>query len=78
MGLRQYKYELTLADKKERTPNTGLAKVAVHYSADTFMVNQNLVLYINICGENRHLHQALVLGDILTKHTQTKRRLYDK
>jgi hypothetical protein len=37
MGLRQYQYELTLADKKERTPNTGLAKVAVQSSADTFV-----------------------------------------
>jgi hypothetical protein len=38
--------------------NTGLAKVAVHYSADTFVVNQNLVLHINICGKNRHLRQV--------------------
>ena len=38
--------------------NTGLAKVAVQYSADTFVVNQSLVLRINICGENRHLRQA--------------------
>ncbi len=38
--------------------NTGFAKVAVHYSADTFVVNQSLVLRINICGENRHLRQA--------------------
>ena len=38
--------------------NTGLAKVAVHCSADTFVVNQTLVLRINICGENRHLRQA--------------------
>jgi hypothetical protein len=38
--------------------NTGLAKVAVQRSADTFVVNQNLVLRINICGENRHLRQA--------------------
>jgi hypothetical protein len=38
--------------------NTGLAKVAVRCSADTFVVNQNLVLRINICGENRHLRQA--------------------
>jgi hypothetical protein len=38
--------------------NTGLAKVAVQCSADTFVVNQNLVLRINICGENRHLRQA--------------------
>jgi hypothetical protein len=38
--------------------NTGLAKVAVQFSADTFVVNQTLVLRINICGENRHLRQA--------------------
>lgn len=38
--------------------NTGLAKVAVQYSADIFVVNQTFVLRINICGENRHLRQA--------------------
>jgi hypothetical protein len=38
--------------------NTGLAKVAVQSPADTFVVNQTLVLRINICGENRHLRQA--------------------
>jgi hypothetical protein len=38
--------------------NTGLAKVVVSYSADTFVVNQSLVLRINICGGNRHLRQA--------------------
>ena len=38
--------------------NPGLAKVAAQCSADTFMVNQSLVLRINICGENRHLRQA--------------------
>ena len=37
------------------TPNTGLAKVAVQCSADTFVVNQSLVLRINICGKNRQL-----------------------
>ena len=48
-----------LDDRKEgRTANTGLAKVAVQCSADTFVVNQSLVLRINICGENRHLRQA--------------------
>ena len=36
----------------------GLAKVAVQCSADTYVVNQTLVLRINICGENRHLRQA--------------------
>jgi hypothetical protein len=45
-------------DTKESRPhNTGLAKVAVQCSADTFVVNQSLVLRINICGENRHLRQ---------------------
>jgi len=39
-------------------PNRRLAKVAVQYSADSFVVNQSLVLRINICGENRHLRQA--------------------
>ena len=43
---------------KKTTPNTGLAKVAVQCSADTFVVNQTLVLRISICGENRHLRQA--------------------
>jgi hypothetical protein len=45
---------LTLAFRS----NTGLAKVAVQCSADTFVVNQSLVLRINIYGENRHLRQA--------------------
>ena len=39
-------------------PNSGLAKVAVSYSADTFVVAESSVLRINICGENRHLRQA--------------------
>jgi hypothetical protein len=49
-----------LQGRPRRTPagNTGLAKVAVQYSAVTFVVNQSLVLRINICGENRHLRQA--------------------
>jgi hypothetical protein len=38
--------------------NRRLAKVAVQYSADTFVVNQSLVLRIKICGKNRHLRQA--------------------
>jgi hypothetical protein len=47
------------ADEEEhRTDNTGLAKVTVQCSADSFVVNQSLVLRINICGENRHLRQA--------------------
>ena len=45
-------------EEEHRTDNTGLAKVAVQFSADTFVVNQSLVLRINIYGENRHLRQA--------------------
>ncbi len=47
-------------NRREKVPghNTGLAKVAVQCSADTFVVNQTLILRINICGENRHLRQA--------------------
>ena len=44
--------------QKAQTANTGLAKVAVQCSADTFVVNQSLVLRISICGKNRHLRQA--------------------
>jgi len=38
--------------------NTGLAKVAVQCPADTFVIDQSLVIRINICSENRHLRQA--------------------
>jgi hypothetical protein len=34
--------------------NSGLAKVAVSFSADKFVVKESSVLRINICGENRH------------------------
>jgi len=43
---------------KKPACNSGLAKVAVQCSADTFVVNQSLVLRINICRKNRHLRQA--------------------
>jgi len=48
----------TMTDKEGRTHNTGLAKVAVQCSADSFVVNQTSVLRINFCGENHHLRQA--------------------
>ena len=47
-----------MTTERKAAGNTGLAKVAVQCSADTFVVNQSLVLRINICGENRHLRQA--------------------
>jgi len=48
----------TTTEKEGRRHNRRLAKVAVQCSADTFVVNQSLVLRINICSENRHLRQA--------------------
>ena len=55
----QYKPGLTtLRTDRRAADNSGLAKVAVQCSADTFVVNQNLFLRINICGENRPLLQA--------------------
>jgi len=44
--------------ERKTAGNTGLAKVAVQCSADTFLVNQAWVLRINICGEKRHLRHA--------------------
>jgi hypothetical protein len=38
--------------------HTGLAKVAVQYSADTFVVNQSLVSFINKSGT------AIVVADV--------------
>jgi len=45
---------------RKPTANTGLAKVAVQCSADTFEVKQSLVLRINICVENRNLRHAVI------------------
>ena len=44
--------------KRTTGANSGLAKVAVSFSADIFVVTESLVLRINICGEKRHLSQA--------------------
>jgi hypothetical protein len=40
---------------RRAAPNSSYKKLAVQYSADTFVVNQTLVLRINICGKNRQL-----------------------
>ena len=39
-------------NERKTAYNTGLAKVAVQYSADTFVVTESSVLRINICGKN--------------------------
>lgn len=57
---RQLNLDKAFHEQTTRTTgyNRRLAKVAVQCSADTFVVNQSLVLRINICGKNRHLRQA--------------------
>jgi hypothetical protein len=47
-----------MTDKRRATDNTGLAKLAVQRSKDTFVVTESSVLRINFCGKNRHLRQA--------------------
>ena len=47
--------DLTRNKKESRTANSTYKKLAVQYSADTFVVSQTLVLRINICGKNRQL-----------------------
>jgi hypothetical protein len=49
--------------RRKTTGNSGLAKVAVLCSADTFVVNQSLALCIYMCGKNRHLRQAAIKSD---------------
>ena len=41
--------------RRKATHNSTYKKLAVQYSANTFVVNQTLVLRINICDENRQL-----------------------
>jgi len=38
--------------------NSTYKKLAVQCSADTFVVNQTLIIRINICGKNRQLRQS--------------------
>ena len=45
-----------MADRIEQhTANSTYKKLAVQCSADSFVVAENLVLRINICGKNRQL-----------------------
>ena len=45
-------------EKEGRTHNTGLAKVAVQCSVDSFVVNQTLVFQIKFCGKSPALRVA--------------------
>jgi len=56
---RQCKLDTTdLRPEKTTTHNTGLAKVAVQCSADTFVVNQTFVFQIKFCGKSPALRVA--------------------
>jgi len=52
--LYKLKTDCLRADRRT-ADNSTYKKLAVQCSADTFVVNQTLVLRINICGENRQL-----------------------
>jgi hypothetical protein len=45
----------SLKNKGRAAHNSTYKKLAAMCSADTFVVNQSLVLRINICGKNRQL-----------------------
>ncbi len=50
------KFILTMKYWNDKTPApNSYKKLAVQYSADTFVVNQTLVFRIKFCGENRQL-----------------------
>jgi len=40
---------------RKTTYNSTYKKLAVRHSANSFVVNESLVLRINICGKNRQL-----------------------
>jgi hypothetical protein len=42
-------------ERRTASANSTYKKLAVQCSADTFVVNQKMVLRINICGKNRQL-----------------------
>jgi len=47
--------------------NSTLKKLAVQCSADTFTVNQSLVLRMSLCGKNRDLLVAENVASIFTQ-----------
>ena len=67
-----------LTTEEERRHNTGLVKVAVQCSADTFVVNQTLVLRINIWGKNRHLRQAAKRRQSSLSNRTSGRKIFKK
>jgi hypothetical protein len=47
--------------------NSTFKKLAVQCSADTFTVNQSLVLRMSLCGKNHHLLVAENVASIFTQ-----------
>jgi len=47
---------------RKTNTSTGLVKMAVHGSGDTFVVDESLVHRIHICGKNPPLHQVIIVS----------------
>jgi len=62
----------TTNGRKSTGGNSTYKKLAVQCSADTFVVNQTLVLRINICGKNRQLLVAAKRQVVKKPHFQYK------
>jgi len=58
-----------MTNERKTAGNTGLAKVAVQCSADTFVVNQSLVLRINIVVKSATFAKPENVSGYLTKKT---------
>jgi hypothetical protein len=73
--IRKLNIDKAYSDTMDRRPagNTGLAKVAVQFSAETFVVEQTLVLRINICDKIAtfaKLRNVGNLDEIIVPHTE--------
>jgi len=56
VGINSLALNKATIDRRRKTPyNSTYKKLAVQCSADTFVVNQSLVLRISICSKNRQL-----------------------
>jgi hypothetical protein len=55
--------------------NTGLEKVAVPCSAETFVLDQRFVFSFDICGENLHFRQTETVNKTLS-NTGINQKIY--
>jgi|GEM_PF-3567534 len=59
-----------MTQDRKAADNKGFAIAGAPCFADTFVVNQSLVLRINICGENRHFAKPENVVGNFTEPTQ--------